>query len=125
MISGSPGIGKTTSVKIMAQKLGFHVLELNASDARGKNKIEELLKDMSKCQSIQSAFTPPPQPPKSRNCFSAIPAAPQPTKPTKTLVLMDEVDGCGASDRGGLSALVKIIKETKLPIICICNDIGL
>lgn len=35
---------------------------------------------------------------------------------------MDEVDGVGAGDRGGLGALVKIIKETKTPIICICND---
>lgn len=41
------------------------------------------------------------------------------------MILMDEVDGCGASDRGGLPALSKIIKDTKIPIVCICNDIGL
>ncbi len=35
---------------------------------------------------------------------------------------MDEVDGLGAGDRGGLQALVKIIKQTLTPIICICND---
>jgi replication factor C subunit 1 len=35
---------------------------------------------------------------------------------------MDEVDGCGAGDRGGISALIAIIKESKTPIICICND---
>jgi len=35
---------------------------------------------------------------------------------------MDEVDGCGASDRGGIAALIAIIKQTKTPIICICND---
>ena len=35
---------------------------------------------------------------------------------------MDEVDGVGAGDRGGLNALIQIIKETKTPIICICND---
>ena len=35
---------------------------------------------------------------------------------------MDEVDGLGAGDRGGIQALIKIIKETKTPIICICND---
>jgi hypothetical protein len=48
LISGSPGIGKTTTVRIIGQKLGFHILELNASDVRSKNKIEELLKDLSK-----------------------------------------------------------------------------
>ena len=35
---------------------------------------------------------------------------------------MDEVDGMGGSDRGGMGELVKIIKLSKCPIICICND---
>lgn len=36
---------------------------------------------------------------------------------------MDEIDGmAGNEDRGGISALIDIIKETKVPIICICND---
>lgn len=34
---------------------------------------------------------------------------------------MDEVDGM-SSDRGGSTALIEIIKQTKTPIICICND---
>ena len=42
----------------------------------------------------------------------------------KTLIVMDEVDGVSASDRGGLPALVKIIKLTKTPIVCIANDVG-
>jgi replication factor C subunit 1 len=39
-------------------------------------------------------------------------------------VLMDEVDGVGGGDRGGLSALLQIIKKTKVPIVLICNDRG-
>ena len=35
---------------------------------------------------------------------------------------MDEVDGMGGADRGGLPELIKIIKGAKSPIICICND---
>lgn len=35
---------------------------------------------------------------------------------------MDEVDGVGAGDRGGINALIQVIKATKTPIICICND---
>jgi len=35
---------------------------------------------------------------------------------------MDEVDGMSAGDRGGIKALIDIIKVTKVPIICICND---
>ena len=40
----------------------------------------------------------------------------------KSVIIMDEVDGVGAGDRGGIAALIKIIKESKTPIICICND---
>ena len=36
---------------------------------------------------------------------------------------MDEVDGMsGSGDRGGISELIRQIKTTKQPIICICND---
>ena len=35
---------------------------------------------------------------------------------------MDECDGVGMGDRGGMQALIQIIKDTKSPIICICND---
>ena len=35
---------------------------------------------------------------------------------------MDEIDGCGSGDRGGIAALIAIIKQSKVPIICICND---
>merc|ERR1719162_794201 len=42
----------------------------------------------------------------------------------KAIIIMDEVDGMGAGDRGGNAALIKMIKKTKNPIICICNDQG-
>jgi replication factor C subunit 1 len=35
---------------------------------------------------------------------------------------MDEVDGMGAGDRSGMAELIKMIKASKVPIICICND---
>ena len=35
---------------------------------------------------------------------------------------MDEVDGMGAGDRQGMAELIKLIKQSKIPIICICND---
>ena len=40
----------------------------------------------------------------------------------KSVILMDEVDGCGAGDRGGIAALIAMIKASKVPVICICND---
>lgn len=35
---------------------------------------------------------------------------------------MDEVDGMSSGDRGGNAAIIQILKKTKMPIICICND---
>lgn len=36
---------------------------------------------------------------------------------------MDEVDGmAGNEDRGGMQELIALIKTTKVPIICMCND---
>jgi len=40
----------------------------------------------------------------------------------KRLIIMDEVDGMGGSDRGGIPELIKVIKDSKSPIVCICND---
>ncbi|KAG8372238.1 hypothetical protein BUALT_Bualt12G0045700 [Buddleja alternifolia] len=36
LLSGTPGIGKTISTKLVSQMLGFHTIEVNASDSRGK-----------------------------------------------------------------------------------------
>jgi replication factor C subunit 1 len=52
MISGPPGIGKSSTAKIVAKELGFSILELNASDNRSKKTIEALLKDTSTSSSI-------------------------------------------------------------------------
>jgi replication factor C subunit 1 len=35
---------------------------------------------------------------------------------------MDEVDGMSKGDRGGISEIIQMIKNTTVPIICICND---
>ena len=37
-------------------------------------------------------------------------------------LVMDEVDGMSGGDRGGVGELIGIIKTSKVPIICICND---
>lgn len=44
------------------------------------------------------------------------------SKPPKTVLIMDEVDGMSAGDRGGVADLIASIKISKIPIICICND---
>lgn len=42
---------------------------------------------------------------------------------TSHVLIMDEVDGmAGNEDRGGMQELIGIIKASKVPIICLCND---
>ena len=40
LITGPPGIGKTTSAHLVAKLEGFTPIELNASDARSKKLVE-------------------------------------------------------------------------------------
>lgn len=40
LITGGPGIGKTTSAHICAKLAGFTPIEMNASDARSKKLVE-------------------------------------------------------------------------------------
>lgn len=44
------------------------------------------------------------------------------SKHPKAVLIMDEVDGMSAGDRGGVADLIANIKISKIPIICICND---
>ena len=44
------------------------------------------------------------------------------TNKKKMCLIMDEVDGMSAGDRGGVGALAAVCKKTQVPMILICND---
>jgi replication factor C subunit 1 len=56
LISGPPGIGKTTSAHLMAKMAGYSPIELNASDARSKKLVEvSLSKGVASLDQVQSS----------------------------------------------------------------------
>ena len=95
-MSGDPGIGKTTTARLLAAELYFAVSEFNASDIRNKSGINLM-------ESGSFGLD------QSKNLL-------------KSLIIMDEVDGMSGGDRGGVGAIIQMIKNSKVPIICICND---
>ncbi|XP_057955237.1 replication factor C subunit 1 isoform X2 [Malania oleifera] len=112
LLSGTPGIGKTTSAKLVSQMLGFQATEVNASDSRGKAdaKIQRGL-DGKSANSIKELVS-----------NEALGINMDRSKHPRTVLIMDEVDGMSAGDRGGVADLIASIKISKIPIICICND---
>ena len=52
LISGPPGIGKTSACRIICKHLGFEVMEMNASDCRSKLAIQSGITTLSTNKSI-------------------------------------------------------------------------
>ncbi len=115
LISGNPGIGKTSAAHLVSRSLGYTPLELNASDARSKKLIELALKDAVNNTNLQGWFHGGAEVDKNLN-----PAGVKITN--KTVLIMDEIDGMSGGDRGGVGAINALIKKTRVPIICICNE---
>uniref|UniRef100_T1JCV7 Replication factor C subunit 1 n=1 Tax=Strigamia maritima TaxID=126957 RepID=T1JCV7_STRMM len=101
LLSGPPGVGKTTTAHLVCKEAGFEFVELNASDTRSKRSLQEEVGNLLNNRSLTREFSFT-----SRHCL-----------------VMDEVDGmAGNEDRGGVQELIQLIKSTKVPIICLCND---
>nr|CAD2173515.1 unnamed protein product [Meloidogyne enterolobii] len=119
LLSGPPGIGKTTAAELCCKELGLSIVIMNASDVRTKQQLKSVLNNLSvtKWNNIAArteVFTSSKSPVKSEI---------KNKKPFDHLLIMDEVDGMsGNADRAGMSELIQMIKRTKVPIICICND---
>ncbi len=95
LIHGETGIGKTATVYALAKELDYEILEINASDLRNKDQIQEIIKNNLEQKSLFGK---------------------------EKLVLIDEVDDLNASDRGGLPELISLLEGPFFSIVLIAND---
>lgn len=95
LLHGQAGTGKTSLVEALANEVGYELVETNASDVRTKKKLKSELKEATRQASFYGG---------------------------KKLILVDEVDGMGTSDRGGTAELKNIIKESRFPVVMTAND---
>ena len=110
-IYGNPGSGKTTFVMNLLQEMNYDVIKYDAGDIRNKSIVETITKHNMSDKNIMSLFH---------------------KKIKRIAIVMDEVDGMNNGDKGGINALIKLIRPKKTkkqkleeftvnPIICIGN----
>ncbi|KAI9718230.1 MAG: hypothetical protein M1812_004220 [Candelaria pacifica] len=107
-IHGPPGIGKTTAAHLAATIEGYDIVESNASDTRSKKLVESGLRGVLDTTSLYGYFA---------GDGKKVEAGKK-----KLVLIMDEVDGMSAGDRGGVGALAAVCKKTSIPMILICNE---
>ncbi|MHB8568265.1 MAG: AAA family ATPase [Nitrososphaerales archaeon] len=96
LLTGPPGVGKSTSIYAVARELGYTVIELNASDVRTKNALSEV---------IGPSF-------QNSSLFGD----------EKLLIFLDEIDGIsGRSDYAGIDYVLDLIENTTHPLAMAAN----
>ena len=96
LLVGPPGTGKTTTVHLLAEKMRMQLVELNASDARTKDRLS---KKMGEAIASSSLFG------------------------GATIIFLDEVDGlAGRADFGAIDFIKGAVKASMSPVVMAANN---
>lgn len=96
LLHGPPGIGKTVTVEVLAKELNMELVEKNASDYRTSEAIKRFAGMASQYATLFGE---------------------------NRIILLDEMDGiAGREDRGGVRALIEVLKTTRNPVVLTAND---
>jgi SpoVK/Ycf46/Vps4 family AAA+-type ATPase len=110
-VYGAPGCGKTHFVMNLLKKLDYDIIRYDAGDVRNKAMVDTITSDnVSNCNVLKLMTG----------------------KVQKIAIVMDEIDGMNSGDKGGISSLIKLIRQKKTkkqrlenatmnPVICIGN----
>src|SRR5919202_7120183 len=91
LLIGPPGVGKTSFVHALAKQFNYDLIELNASDNRKREDLENRIIPILNNASLLGRAT---------------------------LLFLDEIDGIsGRQDSGGVEFLLGVLKEPTIPII--------
>lgn len=118
LLSGPPGLGKTTLAHVIAKHAGYNVVEINASDDRSAEVFQKRIDTATQMKSVLGANERP-------NCLIIDEIDGAPTAAINILLaVLNRKDGHGG-EAGTETTKKKKKKESILlrPIICICNDL--
>ena len=99
ILHGPPGVGKTSAAHALAADKNWPTIELNASDSRTKDVIEQVAGEAAKSGTLTAGGG------------------------GRRLLILDEADNIhGNVDRGGTRAITSLVKEADQPMILIANE---
>lgn len=112
-IHGVAGSGKSKFVESILKKNDYDIVRYDCGDVRNKNLIDSITSDNISNYNVLDMMK---------------------KKKKKIAIIMDEIDGMNNGDKGGVAALVKLIRQKKTkkqrlenislnPIICISNNL--